>query len=145
MELTRGFLPHFRANGGGGIININFGISSFTLPLGVVYCATKHALDAFTESLTYELSPQNIFIKSIVPFCTITSTKFSDTSNQLAAEKVDSSLLSVYGSFLQKIGGIYGNMTTWPGVLGDDVSQVVYTAATDGTDRLCYLLGPNQE
>ncbi len=39
----------------------------FTLPMLSLYCASKFALEGFSESLAYELSSQNIIVKIIEP------------------------------------------------------------------------------
>ena len=63
MEVIRAILPHFRANKSGGIINVSSGGGLYALPMISLYCASKFALEGFTESLAFELSSQNIFVK----------------------------------------------------------------------------------
>jgi NADP-dependent 3-hydroxy acid dehydrogenase YdfG len=63
MNVTRALLPHFRANRGGTIVNISSGAGVFTLPLISLYCASKFALEGFSEALTYELAPLGITVK----------------------------------------------------------------------------------
>ena len=60
MDVTRAILPHFRKNKGGMIVNVSSGAGIFTLPMISLYCATKYALEGFSESLAYELASQNI-------------------------------------------------------------------------------------
>jgi len=57
MNVTRALLPHFRATRAGMIVNISSGAGVFTLPLISLYCASKFALEGFSEALTYELAP----------------------------------------------------------------------------------------
>ena len=66
MDVTRAILPHFRANKGGGIINISSGAGVFTLPAISLYHASKFALEGWTESMSYELGIPNIFVSSHV-------------------------------------------------------------------------------
>jgi short-subunit dehydrogenase len=47
-------LPHLRAHGG-ALINVGSEASEATLPLQVMYSATKHAVKAFTDGLRMEL------------------------------------------------------------------------------------------
>jgi NAD(P)-dependent dehydrogenase (short-subunit alcohol dehydrogenase family) len=42
-----------------------------------LYCATKFALEGFTESLAYELASRNIVVKIVEPGGGATGTKFS--------------------------------------------------------------------
>ena len=67
MDVTRAILPHFRQNKSGVILNIGSGAGVFTLPMLSLYCASKFALEGFTEALSYELASQNIIVKMIEP------------------------------------------------------------------------------
>jgi 3-oxoacyl-[acyl-carrier protein] reductase len=53
--------------GGGSIINISSVVSSYGVPNGAVYSATKAAVDAVTRSLAKELGPRKIRVNSINP------------------------------------------------------------------------------
>jgi 3-oxoacyl-[acyl-carrier protein] reductase len=64
-------LKHFAAEGG-SIINIGSLASSLTPPTGVVYNATKGAVDAITRTLAKELGPRKIRVNSINPGMVIT-------------------------------------------------------------------------
>lgn len=75
MDVTRALLPHFRQNKGGLILNISSGAGVFTLPMLSLYCASKFALEGFSEALSYELASQNIVVKIIEPGG-IANTKF---------------------------------------------------------------------
>jgi NAD(P)-dependent dehydrogenase (short-subunit alcohol dehydrogenase family) len=61
INVIRGFLPHFRANGGGSFINISsfMGITT-AVPIGSLYNMSKFALEGLTAGLYYELNPLNI-------------------------------------------------------------------------------------
>jgi NAD(P)-dependent dehydrogenase (short-subunit alcohol dehydrogenase family) len=60
-------LPHFWANRGSTIVNANSGAGVFTLPMLLLYCASKFALEGFSESLSYELASQAIAVKVVEP------------------------------------------------------------------------------
>jgi len=66
INVIRGFLPHFRANGGGMFINISsfMGITT-AVPLGSLYNMSKFALEGLIEGLYYELKPLNIDLRLI--------------------------------------------------------------------------------
>ena len=68
---TQEALKHFNSNGG-SIINISSLASSLTPPTGVVYNATKGAVDAVTRTLAKELGPRKIRVNSINPGMVIT-------------------------------------------------------------------------
>ncbi len=60
-------LPHLRAGGGGWIINVSSlaGVNSF--PEGAAYCASKAALNAFSESLMQEVRHDGIRVAYVMP------------------------------------------------------------------------------
>jgi 3-oxoacyl-[acyl-carrier protein] reductase len=68
---TQEALKHFNPNGG-SIINVSSLASSLTPPTGVVYNATKGAVDAITRTLAKELGPRKIRVNSINPGMVIT-------------------------------------------------------------------------
>jgi 3-oxoacyl-[acyl-carrier protein] reductase len=52
---------------GGSVINISSVVSTFGVPGGSVYSATKGAVDALTRSLAKELGPKGIRVNAINP------------------------------------------------------------------------------
>jgi len=71
LLVTQEALKHFDADGG-SIINIGSLASSLTPPTGVIYNATKGAVDAITRTLAKELGPRKIRVNSINPGMVIT-------------------------------------------------------------------------
>lgn len=69
--VTQEALKHFNPNGG-SIVNISSLASSVTPATGVVYNATKGAVDAITRTLAKELGPRQIRVNSINPGMVIT-------------------------------------------------------------------------
>ena len=67
LRLTRALIPHFRARGSGAIVNISSG-NGF-LPQGCegVYSASKHALEAISEALYYEMRPFGVRVVVVEP------------------------------------------------------------------------------
>jgi NAD(P)-dependent dehydrogenase (short-subunit alcohol dehydrogenase family) len=49
MNVIRELLPHFRKNKQGLILNVSSGAGVFTLPMLSLYCASKFALEGFSE------------------------------------------------------------------------------------------------
>jgi len=138
MDVTRALLPHFRANKGGTIINISSGAGIFTLPMISLYCASKYALEGFTEALSYELISQNIGVKLVIPHGGVTSTSFNDRS---AESRATDDSLSDYDEFVQRTGEAFVNMSAARTTEADEVAQVIFGAITDGADRLRYFVG----
>ncbi|WP_342362236.1 SDR family oxidoreductase [Terrarubrum flagellatum] len=138
MDVTRALLPHMRARRCGVIINIGSGAGIFTLPMATMYCASKFALEGFSESLSYELASQNIAVKMVVPFSGVTATRFAETTRD---RKASDSALSDYDAFIQQTGESFARLRTGLAISADDVARVIFEAATDGSDRLRYLIG----
>lgn len=138
MNVTRALLPHFRANGGGAVLNVSSGAGLFTLPMISLYCASKFALEGFTEALSYELGSQNIEVKLVIPHGGVTSTRFGE--NQ-AARGADGSPLSDYQPFVDRTLAAFARMAAESSIAAEDVATLIHTALTDGSDRLRYLIG----
>ena len=68
---TQEALKHFNS-AGGSIINIGSLASSLTPPTGVIYNATKGAVDAITRTLAKELGPRKIRVNAIRPGMVVT-------------------------------------------------------------------------
>ncbi|MGE5208282.1 MAG: SDR family NAD(P)-dependent oxidoreductase [Alphaproteobacteria bacterium] len=68
---TQEALKHFNPDGG-SIINLGSIVSSLTPPSGVVYNATKAAVDAITRTLAKELGARKIRVNSVNPGMVVT-------------------------------------------------------------------------
>lgn len=63
----RAALPHLRARGGGWIINISSLASKNPFPEAAAYCASKAALNAFSEALMQEVRYDGIRVAHVMP------------------------------------------------------------------------------
>lgn len=59
MYCTAAVIPHMLEKKSGHIVNISSVAGRIVFPSGSVYCATKHAVTAFSEGLRQELSPRS--------------------------------------------------------------------------------------
>lgn len=136
MDVTRAILPHFRANRAGTIVNVTSGAGVIGFPIASIYCASKFAVEGFSEALSYELGSLGIKVKIVEPGGApqtnfMARTGAEGANGQPAHED--------YGPFLGHVDQMYGNMAG--GSDPDAVEKVVaaiYAAATDGSDRLRY-------
>lgn len=138
MDVTRALLPHFRAQGGGGIIMVSSGAGFWSLPLSTMYSASKFALEGFTEALSYECGSQNIFVKSVVPHGGVMQTDFM---RRAMTRIPQAEQLSDYAQFQTKIWASFSKMGAAMSITSADVAKTVLEATTDGTDRLRYWTG----
>ena len=78
LYCTASVIPHMINQKNGHIINISSVAGRIVFPSGSVYCATKHAITAFSEGLRQELSQRyNIRITCIEPG--VVATELTDT------------------------------------------------------------------
>ena len=138
MDVTRALLPHFRKNKSGTIINISSGAGIYTLPMISLYCASKFALEGFSEALSYELASQNITVKIVEPHGGVSNTSFNETTARELAKGDD---LSDYNAFIAQTQEDFAQMNAARTTTAQEVAKTIYEAATDGTDRLRYLVG----
>ena len=60
-------IPHMRHRGGGWIINISSLSSTGPFAGGAAYCASKAAVNAFSDALMQELRDDNIRVSTVLP------------------------------------------------------------------------------
>jgi NAD(P)-dependent dehydrogenase (short-subunit alcohol dehydrogenase family) len=135
MDTTRAILPHFRQNRAGIILNVSSGAGVFTLPMISLYCASKFALEGFSEALSYEVGSQGITVKIIEPGG-ILSTGFNKRSG---AEAGHVNALPDYDAFARHSGEVFAGLVAKALATEEDVAKVIFEAATDGADRLRYV------
>jgi len=83
MYCTAAVVPTMVEKKSGHIVNISSVAGRIVFPAGSVYCATKHAVTAFSEGLRQELSVRkNIRITSIEPG--VVQTELTDTITEKA-------------------------------------------------------------
>jgi NAD(P)-dependent dehydrogenase (short-subunit alcohol dehydrogenase family) len=66
-RVTRAVLPVLRRQHDGLIVNVGSVLGRVTLPFFGIYCASKYALEALTESYRYELSQLGVEIALVQP------------------------------------------------------------------------------
>lgn len=67
IQGTRAFLPMLLERGQAHVINVASLAGRFATPGHSVYTASKHAVVAFSEALSYELAPRGIRVTSVNP------------------------------------------------------------------------------
>jgi 3-oxoacyl-[acyl-carrier protein] reductase len=60
-------IPHLRTRGAGWIINISSLSSTGPFPGGAAYCASKAAVNVFSDALLQELRDDNIRVSTVLP------------------------------------------------------------------------------
>jgi len=134
MEVTRAFLPHFRHQRSGVIINVSSVGAFMTFPLYSPYHATKWAVEGFSESLQFELAPFNIRVKLIEPGPI--KSAFYDRSEDFVAPDG----LSDYQPYTEVMRRAL-KRAAQKGGQPTDVAKVIYRAASDRRSKMRYLVG----
>lgn len=138
MEVTRAFLPHFRANKAGLFLNVSSIGGRITFPLISLYHSTKWAVEGFSESLWYELGELGIGVKIIEPGGV--DTDFGGRSMDFAMPET----LPDYGDMVTKFQTAMQS-SGLAASTAEFLAEGIYNAATDGKAQLRYLIGPDAE
>lgn len=67
VRMVQAVLPHMRVQRSGQIINISSALGRAGWPFEAFYCASKYALEGYTESLRYEMALFGIKVSSVQP------------------------------------------------------------------------------
>ncbi len=138
METTKAVIPHFRGNHDGTIINVSSMGGKVAFPLGSLYHGSKFAVEGLSEALSYEMDTIGVKVKIVEPG--IIKTDFGGRSLDLSNDET----MTEYQGVIQALFGTLGHadrVESEP----ESVAEVTYQAATDGTDQLRYIAGPDAE
>lgn len=137
LRIMRSLVPHFRERGSGVIVNVSSGLG-FASDVGQgLYAASKHALEAISEALFYELRPFGVRVAVVEPG--LTATDIRDKSPVTPGYGPDSPYWDVISERMELLG-----TTIWkdgwieaPTV----VAEAIYSAATDRQTPLFVPVG----
>jgi len=133
IRTTQAFIPHFRERRAGTFITTTSIGGLVAFPFNSTYHATKWALEGWSESLAFELSRFGIRMKTVAPGGI--STDFAGRSLSLAAHPA-------YETHAARALGVFRDPARQAGYsTAEQVAEVVYQAASDGTDQLRYVAG----
>lgn len=135
LATTQAIVPHFRENGGGMLINLSSVVGKFGGPFGALYHGSKFAVEGISESLMYELAPFGIAVKIVEPGPV--ATDFVGRS----LDAVDPSQAGVYAEMMEANNARFAESMRDHSDTPDEIAEVIYAAATDGTDKLRYPAG----
>ncbi len=134
LETTKAVLPHFRANGAGTIVNIASIGGKMTFPLGTLYHGSKFAVEGLSEALHFEMASIGVRVKIVEPG--MIRTDFGGRSLDMTNDESMAEYQDLVGKLFAGFGAL-GENASEPIV----VAEVIYRAATDGTDQLRYTAG----
>lgn len=134
LDVTKAVLPHFRGRKSGLIINISSIGGKITFPLGALYHGTKFAVEGISESLRYEVEQFGGKVKIVEPGAI--ATDFGGRSLDFSHNEDMVEYRSIVQKVMAGMPEFYKNAS--PATVA---AEVIYEAATDGSDRLRYTAG----
>lgn len=138
-RLTQLVLPGMRQAGFGRIVNISSMGGKLTFPGGGYYHASKHALEALSDAMRFELAPFGIHVVLIEPGAI--QTKFVDTAVGTVEHAEEE---GPYGDFnrrlMLRIESAYRGSLARFAASPDHVAQVIAKALASKNPRSRYLV-----
>ena len=131
VRVTQAFIPYFRENKKGLFINVTSIGGHTGFPFTSVYNGTKWAVEGWSECLSIELSMFGVGVKTVSPSATNTDlfSHNSDVKPLPFYEAVEKEMLSMVK----------------PASTPEEISEVIYEAATDNKDQLRYFAGKSSQ
>lgn len=133
LDVIQAVLPYMRSRKSGMIINISSMVGRFGFALGTLYHGSKFALEGISEAMSYELAAIGIQMKLIEPGAV--KTNFANSLDFYYNKE-----LKEYQSVLDAVSK-YAEEARGRGIAPEEVSKVVYRAATDSKEQFRYPVG----
>lgn len=139
-RLTQLVLPSMRDRGRGRIVNISSMGGRVTFPFGGFYHATKHAVEALSDALRFEVAPFGVDVVVIEPG--LITTRFGQTAAATlsAATGADSPYRESVDALDASIARAYGNSRI--SAPPEAVAKVVGDALSAERPRTRYVVTP---
>ncbi len=134
LDVTKAILPHFRENKDGILINISSIGGKMTFPLGSLYHGTKFAVEGISEALSFEMEAIGCKVKIIEPGAI--KTDFAGRSLDFNNDESLTEYQELVGKLLNAMESLLSNASE-----ASVVAEIIYEAATDGSDQLRYTAG----
>lgn len=133
IRVTQAFLPHLRTNRNGLIINTTSIGGLVAFPFSSIYHATKWAIEGWSESLSFELRPHNIKVKTIAP---------GGIATDFMSRSLDIAQHEGYALWFDRFIASFNNEESpLQFSTPESIAEVVFEAVTDEKDQLRYLAG----
>ena len=136
LAVTKAMLPHFRRRRSGTLVNLSSIGGRTVFPLGALYHGSKFAIEGISEALVFECEAIGVTVKIVEPGSVATG--FTRSLEFCNDESID------------EYQPLVANLVRYSPRAADSidaaaVADVVFEAATDGRDRLRYLVGDDAE
>lgn len=126
-RMVKAVTPYMRKAGDGLIINTTSLAGRLAFPYFGIYCASKHAVEAYSQSLRYELAPFGVEVSIVEPGPFGTNLLFT------GPEEADKTTFEEYGDFNQVPHAMLKNFEGFfesgdaldPQLVADDTLQLI--------------------
>ncbi|MEW6592344.1 MAG: SDR family oxidoreductase [Candidatus Hadarchaeota archaeon] len=130
VRVTKEVVPHMLRQRTGRIVNISSGAGRISIPFNASYCASKFAVEGFSETIDYELRPHGVKVIIIEPG--VMKTKFFKKMKMVARPSVEPHY-SIYYRKTQE--------APKHGMPPEKVSEVIYKTIVSKRPKLRYTVG----
>ncbi len=124
-----------RAKNAGRIVQVSSGFGRIALPMFSAYCASKFALEGFSEALAHEVAPFGIRVSLIEPGAV--KTRFDANRREAENYSVNGPYAALYRAIRARLAGSHERGPSSP----EDVAAAIFTAATTANPALRYTVG----
>ena len=135
VRLIRAVVPAMRERRSGTVINVSSVVGQLAAPFDGAYAASKHALEALSESLWYELRPFGVRVVIVEPGAY--GTQFG--ANVVTDPAFGAS--SPYRSLEERFSKAMAGMRMGAGQEPQEVADLIVAAASHPDPKLRYLAG----
>ena len=137
IETIQAVLPGMRERRTGTIVNVSSVGGRVTYPLGTLYHGSKWAVEGLSEALHYELLPFGIRIKIVEPGGVRTDL----SGRSFVFQPLVQAATDAVAQAASEAEGATPTGQQQPA----EVAEVIWAAATDGSERLRYVSGEGAE
>lgn len=123
LRMVREVAPLMRKQGHGRIVNISSSSGLTPIPYEGAYSASKHAVEALSQALAFELAPDGIQVRIIEPGAY--ETGFVDNSAVAAAFDAHHPLWDEYHRFWEAAAGFTGGTRSEPQAVVEAIRRAV--------------------
>lgn len=142
-RLTQLVLPYMRKRGSGTIVNVSSVGGEIAIPLGAWYHASKHALEAYSDTLRQEVKRFGIDVVLIQPG--IIKTEFQQqTPEALQAVSGQGAYRNMAKAMLRQFDAMFGEggPASDPAVVAKAIRKAIEAASPRPRYAVGYLAGP---
>lgn len=139
VRVARAVVPHMLRRGSGTIVNVGSVAGLVGAPYGGLYAASKHAVEALSEAMHFELSQQGIRVRVVEP---------GQFATQLGANASVAAAMTpetAEHQRWQRFRLAQRSLVDGQPAPAQQVADVIYQAATEDPGKLRYPVGADAE